>query len=672
MGENYKRLNHRTNINSGIHLDLCVAFEDLKNHLTLINVNRIMGVFLDKSLSKSEQTEIHQLFNSLNITDKKIFDLSQISDIKSFDQNELDEKIENWLQSVKVNGVNHFPIEPENKNLSQLLNASKVAAVIIEYAEDHVWLSEKSLAFFNLPSDVKFIHIQTLFNFFLPEDREILERWVVNLKEKICEQVTLQINDLRKNVIVEGMNYESDTIKKKAVEKVLIFHTESKSPATVHDYAHFDALTGLPNRYLFYDRLKIAIANSKRRNNITAVLMLDLDHFKRVNDVLGYEYGDLLLKEVSKLLKYTIRETDTIARVGGNEFMFVLTDLIRSQNAVYIANKILGYFSKPFKLAERDVFISASIGMAFYPDDAEDLESLIKSADMAMNRAKHQGRNNYQLYSPEMNSRAFEQLSLESSLRKAIQNEEFVLYYQPQINVVTRQIVGAEALIRWKHPDLGVIGPDVFIPLAEETGLIIPLGEWILKKAVFVNQHWKKMGFPHFRIAVNISPRQFQDFGFTNLVQRVLAEIELDPSCLELEITETLAMSNLDQTFSILSSLSKMGIHISIDDFGTGYSSLQYLKKFPINTIKIDQSFVRDLVTDNDDAMIVKAICAMGHGLNLQLVAEGVESFEQVEFLKSLNVTKMQGYYFSTPLALSDFNTLLQNSNKQGFFPVRS
>ncbi|TLM99756.1 EAL domain-containing protein, partial [bacterium] len=423
--------------------------------------------------------------------------------------------------------------------------------------------------------------------------------------------------------------------------------------------AYHDPLTGLPNRVLFNDRLNMAMAHARRNKEMLAVLFFDLDQFKTVNDTLGHAAGDLLLTEVAVRLAGCLREKDTIARMGGDEFTMLLPQISNEDSAVRVARKVLEVLQQPWLINGHEFYITASIGIAIYPADGEDTETVMKHADIAMYRAKEKGRNNYQLFTPAMNSRIVERQAMENSLRHALERGEFTVYYQPQVHTGEGRINGMEALVRWQHPDLGLVAPDQFIPLAEETGLIVPIGEWVLYTACAQNKAWQEAGWPPMRVTVNISANQFRQHNLADTVVRVLEKTGLEPKWLELEITESTAMKDVDFTVSVLRELSAMGVRLAIDDFGTGYSSLNYLKRFPINTLKIDRFFVRDIMTSKEDAAIVTAIIVLGQNLNLKVIAEGVETKEQMVFLKRRRCEEMQGYLFSKPVPAGDFELLL-------------
>ncbi len=425
--------------------------------------------------------------------------------------------------------------------------------------------------------------------------------------------------------------------------------------------AHHDQLTGLANRELFHDRLGRAVARADRSKKMVGLMFLDLDRFKEINDSLGHQAGDDLLIMVSKRLQGCVRETDTIARLGGDEFTVIIEGTSSPEEAALVAKKILLTMQKPFTLADQEVFVTTSIGLTVYPTDANNVELLLKNADMAMYRAKEEGRNKYQFYSVDMNNRAHERLRTEGLLHKALENNEFSLCYQPKVDMNTGDIIGAEALIRWINDEIGFVSPVDFIPMAEETGLIIPIGEWVIRTACKQIRDWKNKGLSEVRVAINLSARQFRQGNLAKLIDSILKEYGLTPECLPLEITESLLMSDKDDSKRALEELKAMGFQIYLDDFGTGYSSLSYLKKFPIDALKIDRSFVMDIPDDKDDMAISRAIVAMSHALRLDVVAEGIETMAQYDFLRELGCEEAQGYLFSKPVSAEEFEQLLIN-----------
>jgi len=430
----------------------------------------------------------------------------------------------------------------------------------------------------------------------------------------------------------------------------------------LHYMAHHDALTKLPNRTLFLDRLHQAMARAHWHNRLIAVIFMDLDQFKEINDNFGHDCGDQLLIQLTQRLSSSLRSGDTIARFGGDEFSILLDDIASEQDVSVLAKKILDTLATPFKIHGHELLVTASIGVSIFPSDGSDSETLLRNADVAMYRAKHLGRNNYQFYSNEMSARAFERLSLENSLRHALKRQEFFLLYQPQVDSRSGDIISVEALLRWQHPELGVVSPNDFVPLLEETGLIVSVGDWALKTACKQAVQWHQSGFESLRMCVNLSSRQFNNPDFIQSFHRIIRDTEIKPELLELELTESMLMRNASKTISALNTLSHHGIQIAIDDFGTGYSSLNYLRRFPISTLKIDRSFVRDVIEDADDAAIASAIIVMAQSLNLNVVAEGVETKEQLNFLSERQCYEIQGNYFSAAIPASEIATLLSTN----------
>ncbi len=436
---------------------------------------------------------------------------------------------------------------------------------------------------------------------------------------------------------------------------------EASELATVEmeHLAYHDALTGLPNRPLFMDRLILAVAQAGRANQRLAVFFLDLDRFKDINDSLGHSTGDSLIKSLAERIRRCIREGDTIARFGGDEFTLLIPKIDHIEDAAKIAQKILEMLKIPFAVGDHELFMTTSIGISIFPNDGTDPETLVRNADAAMYRAKDHGRDNYQLYAPAMNARALERLALENLLRKALSQRELVLFYQPIADMTTKSIVGVEALIRWQHPELGLVSPAHFISVAELSGLIIPIGDWVLRTACRQTKLWQKRIDPDLTVAVNLSARQFQQPNLTETIAEVLRETGLEAKFLELEITESNAMRNAENTIYTLRELKALGVRIAMDDFGTGYSSLNYLKRFPIDTLKLDQSFVREITTDPTDAAIATAVIAMAHSLDLKVIGEGVETEEQFAFLLRQKCDYIQGYLFSPPQAVESLEAYL-------------
>src|ERR1700722_9912892 len=444
---------------------------------------------------------------------------------------------------------------------------------------------------------------------------------------------------------------------------VIVFHdvTATRAMSLQMAYsAQHDFVTGLPNRVLLDDRISQSITLARRQDRAIAVLFLDLDHFKYINDSLGHAIGDQLLQCVSERLQASVRCSDTVSRQGGDEFVILLSEIAYPKDAATSARKILRSLSAPCSIAGHDLHIDGSIGISIYPADGGDAETLIKNADTAMYHAKEQGRNNFQFFAAEMNLKSVQRQSLESGLRRALERDEFLLHYQPKVDLVTGEITGVEALIRWQHPDLGLVPPSQFVPIAEDCGLILPIGRWVLREACQQAHKWETAGLPFKRISVNVSASEFRGKRFFEGVATILTETGFDPHRLDLELTEGVLMSNAKSTGAILQALKSMGVHLAVDAFGTGYSSLSYLRQFPIDVLKIDQSFVRQITADPDDSTIVSAIIDMGKNLKQRVIAEGIETQAQLAFLQAHYCAEGQGYFFSRPLPATEFAHLLQ------------
>ncbi len=436
--------------------------------------------------------------------------------------------------------------------------------------------------------------------------------------------------------------------------------------------AHFDSLTQLPNRVMFKERLNITLEQARQRSSPVAVLLMDLDNFKIINDTLGHDAGDLLLQGVAERLQRCLRTSDfiarpekgetgaTISRPGGDEFTILLTRIVDATDVMQAARRILETLAAPFRIHGREIGIGASLGVALFPNDGVDAETLLKNADAAMNHAKNEGRNGYRFYTQAMNTTHSRRLAMETHLRKALENAELRLHYQPQVEIASGRIVGAECLLRWHQPELGLVSPAEFIPLAEDTGLILPIGAWVLREACIQTRAWQQQGLAGLRMAVNISSVQFRQPGFGASVRRILHETGLPPDCLELELTEGVLLRNNEETLRALREIKEMGVHLSLDDFGTGYSSLSYLKRFPLDTLKIDRSFVLDLPNDPDNAAIASAIIAMAQSLKFQVIAEGVENEAQLDFLRDKGCDLTQGFLFSPAVPAEKLRDMLR------------
>jgi diguanylate cyclase (GGDEF)-like protein/PAS domain S-box-containing protein len=490
------------------------------------------------------------------------------------------------------------------------------------------------------------------------------------LDSALLEDRTLQLPSncvfLRRNAVeipIEGSVAPIHGREGQPTGAVIVVRDVSAARAMTLQMTHLaehDSLTGLPNRLLLNDRVSQAIASALRHQHKIALLFLDLDGFKHINDSLGHPIGDKLLQSVGHRLVDCVRATDTVSRQGGDEFIVLLSEVENPEDAAVLARRMLLAVAEPQPIDLHELHVTTSIGLSVYPDDGLDAETLIKNADTAMYQAKENGRQSYQFFKAAMNARAVERQSIEESLRRALERQEFAVHYQPKINLSTGQITGAEALIRWTHPARGPVSPAQFIPIAEDSGLIVPIGSWVLREACKQLRAWADAGLPTATIAVNVSAMEFRQETFLEDVFGILRETGVDPKSLELELTESVLMKRAESVASVLQELRARGVQIAVDDFGTGYSSLSYLRKFPIDALKIDQSFIRQITATPDDATIVSAIISMGRSMNLRVIAEGVETQEELAFLEAHHCHEAQGYYFSKPVLPHQFAKLLE------------
>ena len=495
--------------------------------------------------------------------------------------------------------------------------------------------------------------------------------WVIAYRFEAAAAQNTGVAALIALVLAIGVYVSLKVLLLRALERAL---AERKSAE--HNVAHlanYDSLTGLPDRNLFHDRLRQTTFRATRSKQLVALLYVDLDQFKIVNDSLGHVVGDTVLKQVAQRVQEGVRKTDTvsrpereeagpgehanvtISRLGGDEFSVILEDVDSVEHTAIVAQRILDAISRPFMVDGHEIFITASMGITVYPNDGADLDDLVSGADAAMYQAKGQGRNNFQFFTADMGAAAKQRLEFEAALRRALERGEFSLYYQPKFNLGIGQVTGIEVLLHWSHPEFGTTAK--FIPILEDTGLIVPVGEWVLRSACAQVKKWQAKGLPALRVSVNISARQFMQPKLVASIAQILADTGLDPGLLEVEMTESLLMVHTEASVAVLSALKALGVHISVDDFGTGYSSLSYLKRFPVDVLKIDQSFVRDITTDTDDAAIVRAIIALAHSLRLGTIAEGVETEAQLEYLREQGCAEIQGYLLSRPLSADAFET---------------
>jgi diguanylate cyclase (GGDEF)-like protein len=530
-----------------------------------------------------------------------------------------------------------------------------------------VYLSEELGRIFGLmPGESSRIDLKSIFRQVHPLDRSFVRKAFIDASRNGQPfNISYRINNRSEGEIIVNSQGEvelgEDGQARLISGTTLDITARIQAESEIQQLINYDTLTGLPNRNLLHDRLTLTIAQAHREHQLVGVLSLDLDRFKWINETLGHRIGDKLLQSLADRMSACVRESDTLARLGGDEFVIILAGVSCVENITLVAKKILGLVSEPAWIDSHEIYTTASIGIAVYPMDGEDSHTLLKYSDLAMYQTKEHDRNNFQFFSAEMNSRAQERMMLENSMRKALEREEFFLLYQPQVDASSGRIIGVEALLRWNHPELGLVGPDKFIYLAEETGFIVPLGEWVLQRACRQNRAWQDQGLAPLRVSVNLSGKQFGQKGLDEMISATLMETGLDPQWLELEITESAIMKNAEVSILILSKIREMGIALAIDDFGTGYSSLSYLKHFPITRLKIDRSFVKDITTNSDDAAIAEIIIAIARTFKLSVIAEGVETRPQMEFFIYHRCVEMQGYLFSRPVTAEQFARLLEN-----------
>lgn len=531
------------------------------------------------------------------------------------------------------------------------------------------WSDELYHIFGLQPGDPAVINTEWLYSLIVPLDLPVFKKAILN-SLKTCQPFNVVYRITTHNageiVVTSQGEVECDEAGRPCILSgtTLDITARIKAESEIQQLINYDTLTGLPNRSLLHDRLQQAIAQSARDKTLLGVLVLDLDRFKSINETLGHRAGDKLLKSIGTRLQACVRESDTLARLGGDEFVVLLVGVAHEDGLTIVAKKILAIVSEPVYIDGHEIYSTCSIGIAVYPLDGDDSHTLLKHADLAMYQAKELDRNNFQFFSRDMNIKVLERMMLENSMRKALDRDEFFLVYQPQVDARTGQITGMEALLRWQHPDLGLLAPDKFIYLAEDNGFIISLGEWVLRSACRQNKIWQDQGLPAVRVAVNLSAKQFGQYHLDEVIASTLLDTGLDPRWLELEITESTIMKDAEKNTAILQRFKDMGISLAIDDFGTGYSSLSYLKLFPLTRLKIDRAFVRDITTNPDDAAIARIIIDIASTLKLSVIAEGVETRAQMQFLSFNNCVEMQGYLFSRPLRAEEFARLLENGLK--------
>ncbi len=562
--------------------------------------------------------------------------------------------------------------------LSQAQRIARIGNWDWDIVGNELYFSEESCLIFGLEPQAFVSTFETFLSIAHPEDREHLTNAVDKALYK-NEPYNADHRIILPDGTVRAVHGEAEVVfgesgKPISMHGIVQDITErKKAEEKIRHLAYYDVLTGLPNRQMFKEYAAHTLASAQRDGTKMALLYLDIDQFKRVNDTLGHTAGDELLKIFAKQINGNIRGSDffaksqteegihsSLSRLGGDEFTILLTGLTEVEHAAAAAKRILENLSVPVKISGKEFIITGSMGISIYPTDAENIDTLLKNADIAMYHAKDTGRNKFQFYSEEMNVSTMKRLTMEAELKKALERDEFVLYYQPQVEAETGTIVGLEALVRWEHPENGLLSPLEFITIAEETGLIIPLGEWVLQTACEQMQAWQQTGLTPLRISVNLSGRQFKQYDIIKSVQNILDATHLDPRYLELELTESVLMNDVEENISTLRKLKESGLKLSVDDFGTGYSSMSYLKRFPLDTLKIDRCFVKDIMTDPNDAAITKAIIALAKSLNLKTIAEGVETEDQFTFLREEGCDQIQGYLISRPLPAEEIVVLLK------------
>ena len=649
------------------------ANEVMGKHISMLHLEKNLSVFpsIEKSFMESGEfrLDIELITKSKDI----IFVSLTLSLLK--DENGKPTNIVGYSQDITERKKIEKVLEEQHNTLEESQRIAHVGSWNLNLLKSELCWSDEIYRIFEVdlnttPSYELFMEI------IHPDDRkEVNEAYSNSLQNREAYEIThrLLFKDGRVKYVREqcettydkegkpliSIGSVQDVTKQKLLEGELY-----KQKEVLNHLAHHDILTQLPNRVLFNDRLTQAIQTSQREKSEFALLFLDLDHFKEINDSLGHDTGDEVLKVVSRRLIDVMREEDTLARLGGDEFTIIMKNLVQGQDASLLAQKILLALSEPIIIEENKLYVSSSIGISLYPSDGSSASNLLKYADAAMYRAKDEGRNNFQFYSSEMTELAFERVVMEASLRAAIENEEFVVYYQPQVDGKSDKLIGMEALVRWQHPTMGLVSPAKFIPLAESTGLIVELDQFVMKSAMTQMAEWYEKGFKPGVLALNLAMKQLEQKDFISILSNIIKESRCEAKFIELEVTESQIMVNPEEAINVLNQINELGIDLAIDDFGTGYSSLSYLKKLPISKLKIDQSFVRDLPDDEEDVAISRAVMALAKSLNLKIIAEGVETKEQKEFLVENGCSSIQGYFYAKPMPADEMEILLAKGMK--------
>lgn len=648
-----------TELGRQIH-DCLLCGKNLQNLETCLSANKgDIHILLNVDVVKdAENNPISIVVMGIDITDSKNAEsmlAESYRELESIHQDLLSNEIKLKMQYDDL-----------NSRENELKRSEERYRLAVDGVNDGIWdwdgkdgrlfLSQKSRMIIGIDSDQEYLTMQKWFSVIAKEDQD---RFIRSLNKYITEpqkkhfQIEYRVktpDEKEKWVLTRGMAiWDSSGIPVRAAGSITDITEQRLSDEKIHKLAYYDSMTGLPNRALLADRFAIAAAAAKRKDRKVAVFFLDIDNFKTINDAIGHSFGDELLLKVGEQLKLKLRKSETLARLGGDEFIALQTNVKDIDEVKSLAIRMLEIFKTPWVLGTREFYVTASIGISVYPDDGQDLSELMKNADTAMYRAKEAGKNNFQIFAQELNLRIMERLEIENHLRKAAGRNEFVLHYQPMIELSTGSVIGVEALIRWSNPIIGWILPDSFIHIAEETGLINNIGEWVLRTACKQLTEWQAQGRSRLKMSVNLSARQFQQPNLVELITEIIEKTGIKAECLELEITESLAMQNLDSIIPILERFRKMGIGVSLDDFGKGYSSLNYLKMLPITNLKIDKTFIHGITINAKQAEISKALISLAHNMNLTVTAEGVESAGQLDFLIKEKCDIAQGYLFSMP-----------------------
>lgn len=624
-------------------------------------VDQIATGDLSKRAEVVHPDEVGQLATSFNVMVERLE--SAHHELEDFSHG-LERRVEERTRELREEMSERHKAEEARRRLEEryrLLIERNLAGVYIKNLDGRVLSCNDACArMFGYTSAAEFLQRGGTIAYFDPTDEQVLLETLLEKGSVTNYEVRLRSQNGEVIWALENVTLSHATEGAGLLEGILLDISDRKrAEAEVEYRAYHDSLTGLPNRVLFKDRLTMALSRARRASGSLAVMFLDLDELKSVNDTLGHPAGDQLLASVGERLTQSLRQEDTVARVGGDEFMILLPEVHSEADVATVAKKILEAFTQPFIIGQDEVHSTTSIGIAIYPEDGEDPNTLLASADSTMYRVKEKGGNAFEFASHTRVNRALGRMSLEQSLRHALDRQEFLVFYQPQVNLQTREITGMEALVRWRHPEGFIVEPGIFIALAEYTGLIIPIGEWVLGEACRQTREWHDQGFSSLRVGVNLSARQFHQRNFVGMVERMLERTRIEPQLLELEITESVAMHKSDWTLSMLMRLKSMGVSIAMDDFGTGQSSLSYLKRFPIDTVKIDQSFVRDIGKEGSGAAIVNALLLLCNSMGKRTVAEGVETEEQWNFLLEHHCLDAQGYFISRPVPADAFREQL-------------